>query len=496
MGTIDLPGKTASPGGENPGTDAFRGGPFRDAQFRRDIRQATAGILGENTDRILLHLEATVSATVSATLSAGGGKPLGRAAKKELREKLYAYIERNYGELLCRLSRDHDGLTRREVGRLLDSMGGADGFNTGEIEKSGAAAFREPPEARAVGAPKGDAAAFVPWENACHVLSCVFSDNAARPKTVTDLKLSLNISEYDLLSPAARHKATAMHLIGDLICGHLFGEIERVARDEAGQATDARELAGRILERCTENAVPAVAEIALPEGACGRGFDAALGLLVSLLADRGLDYQFMERLADGDDVRIREYEDTDPDALPDERYTVRLRYFDRARLDFERGAYDAAVGAYDAAVGHFLDLLDVIYRDSKSVFRINDFDDLARKNGKRVKGEPVGRPAVERCFRLRGRAGLAQIRGRMDTVRESLNPAERRVSEERLAFLEREYARLERMADPHRIRPGILLDVEASSVKRKRTTLDSMSGVLDEFLKRLPDAFRPDVDGA
>ncbi|MCL2194041.1 MAG: hypothetical protein FWB78_11705, partial [Treponema sp.] len=506
-----LPNNPAKPRG---GTDAFRSSSSAGSTpLAEDMRRVTAQVLEEKTDKVLQHLETVLVA------ASGGERSLGRMAKRDLREKLYEYIERNYNELLNRLSHGGAGgfrRTHKEVGNLLGSMDGVDRFNTGEIEKFAPAESWDHLEAHANGIlmAKSDAAAFVPVENTCNVLSCVFKDNACKPKTVTDVKLSLNIPEYDLIPPSVRHKATALYLIGKIICGHLSKGIDReahavigkAASDSSSPSEEAKpsqgELAGRILERSMEKAVPSpdpqdmarnIAAKAMLESTRRHGFDGAFALFVSVLADCGLDYQVVEKLASaegGYDVAIREYEDTDIAALPDECFALRLRYFDQIRLDRERRAYDTAVGNFDAALGHFRDLLEVIYQDSKSIFKVNDFDDLAKKNRNRTKAKVES--GVEKDGVLLGRNGLAQVRDRMRTVCEYLNPAERRISEERLAFLEKEYARFECMINPYRIQPGILLDVDVSSIKRKKTTLNSMSKALNEFLKGLSNVFRQD----
>jgi hypothetical protein len=62
--------------------------------------------------------------------------------------------------------------------------------------------------------------------------------------------------------------------------------------------------------------------------------------------------------------------------------------------------------------------------------------------------------------------------------------------EDRLAFLEREYNRFEYMINPYHLNPGILLDVDITSIKRKKATLDAMANVLNEFLHGVSKGFQ------
>jgi hypothetical protein len=69
-------------------------------------------------------------------------------------------------------------------------------------------------------------------------------------------------------------------------------------------------------------------------------------------------------------------------------------------------------------------------------------------------------------------------------------PIERRVMEDRLAFLEKEYYRFEYTINPYHLQPGILLDVDITSIKRKKATLDAMANVLNEFLSGVSKGFQ------
>jgi len=77
----------------------------------------------------------------------------------------------------------------------------------------------------------------------------------------------------------------------------------------------------------------------------------------------------------------------------------------------------------------------------------------------------------------------------MQRMYDYLYPIERRVMEERLAFLEKEYDNFEYMINPYHLQPGLLLDVDITSIKRKKATLDSMANVLNEFLSGVSKGF-------
>ena len=180
-----------------------------------------------------------------------------------------------------------------------------------------------------------------------------------------------------------------------------------------------------------------------------------------------MGYQFIENLKNARQVVLREYEDTDTANLPDERYQVSLRYVDNAQLIEERKAYDVQMKSFETEVQHICDLLAVIYEDSKSSFKVNDFEDLAKKKKGRIgkhkekTGEPVYedidkvwdeisfvKPAeteVERLNRTylyekdKIRQRIVLMWNKMKAMYDYQYPIERRVLEERLKLLESEY---------------------------------------------------------
>jgi len=78
----------------------------------------------------------------------------------------------------------------------------------------------------------------------------------------------------------------------------------------------------------------------------------------------------------------------------------------------------------------------------------------------------------------------------MKKMYDYLYPVERRVMEDRLSQLEREYFRFDYMINPYHLQPGLLLDVDITSIKRKKATLDAFSNVLNEFLHGVSKGFQ------
>jgi hypothetical protein len=78
----------------------------------------------------------------------------------------------------------------------------------------------------------------------------------------------------------------------------------------------------------------------------------------------------------------------------------------------------------------------------------------------------------------------------MKKMYDFLYPIERRVMEERLFWLEKEYFRFDYMINPYHLQPGLLLDVDITSIKRKKVTLDAMGNVLNEFLHGVSKGFQ------
>ncbi len=129
--------------------------------------------------------------------------------------------------------------TSREMIELLDKIGGADKFNTGEIEKSMVNMYGHlqghiqrgmndlENETNAILRQKTDVGAFVRGENAYAIIKCIFKDNQLRPKYVYDVKLSINILDSELVSPIYHYQVTVESLLKDAIQKHIQDLIDK-----------------------------------------------------------------------------------------------------------------------------------------------------------------------------------------------------------------------------------------------------------------------------
>ena len=210
---------------------------------------------------------------------------------------------------------------------------------------------------------------------------------------------------------------------------------------------------------------------------------------------------------------------TDPQILPDERYGLRLVFYDNAQLLEERRGYDVQVKSFEVEVQHLWDVLEMVYQDSKFMKGIVDYADLAKRYRSKIRrkikaktGEPLyediekswdeisfikpGETEVERMNRTylyekdKVKRRLILMRERLDQMYEYRYPIQRRVMEERMAFLDSEFQKFDYMINPYHIQPGLLLDVDITSIKRKKATLNGMAGVLNEFLHGVSKGFQ------
>ena len=85
---------------------------------------------------------------------------------------------------------------------------------------------------------------------------------------------------------------------------------------------------------------------------------------------------------------------------------------------------------------------------------------------------------------------LRRVRAKITTSFGYENPKTRVVMDQRVDFLENEFESFDYQINPYHIQPGIVLDVDITSIKRKKFTLNRMANVLNEFLNGVSKGFQ------
>lgn len=469
--------------------------------------------------------------------------------------------------------------TPKEIVELLDKVGGSDKFNTGELEKSVVNMYGHlqghiqrgmndlENETNAILRQKTDIGAFVRGENAYSIVKCAFKDNAMRPKTVSDIKLSINILDSELISPIFHYQVTVEHLLKEQLSKHITElidrEIDKLKEElvDSGRAemNDSEVMFEKIklVEKFTDdntsdpnsrrytilakkfmdkieglraeieqddydplNMREQIKKIIDSENIRNRGFNTAVNTLTSILDTSRLGYQYCDNKKNARECMIREYEDLNEPALPDERYAIRLVYFDQNQIRELKRIYDTRISAFMREVDAVWDVVHSLYETKKKKFlglskTMKDFEDLTEKlmpskwvrERKQLLGDPDELQWNELQFRdpastfveknnrtytveiVNVGKRLEYLRNKMREMFGYQNPVERVVIDERINVLEKEFNKFIYEINPHHLQPGLLLDVDMTTTKRKQYMMKAMANVLNEFLHGISQGF-------
>lgn len=554
------------------------------AQEGRDKVAEQKLILDETTDKVLNHIVNKLPAEVLEQMNVMGG----------LKEYLYKYINQHYVNMFNRYqvtvedefikkvrdfvdreeSKTLNRYTPKEITEILDKIGGADKFHTGEIEKSIVNMYGHlqghiqrgvtdlEVETNSILRQKTDVGAFVRGENAYSILKCIFKDNNMRKKHVYDVKLSINILDSELISPMYHYQTTVEKLMKDAIQKHIqdlidhqveafndelvdqgkrdlgasekmfekFKRIENFTDDEKEDEKSKRYtiLAKKFLdkieglraeideeERDPLNIRDNIKYIIDEENIRNRGYNTCVNSLTSILDTSKLGYQVCDNLKNARICHIREYESRDFSELPDERYAMRLAYYDGNQLREEKKEFDKQMRAFTVAIQEIWDVTHAYYESKKRFRSLRDLDDLynrimskewkAEKRARdadpdAVPWNEVGEMYIENTFveknnrtyedRIKNLQGkISYLRDMMEKMHKYQNPVERVIIDERLNFLEAKFNAFTYLVNPHHIQPGVVLDIDITTIKRKQYMLKGMANVLNEFLYGVSKGF-------
>jgi hypothetical protein len=561
------------------------------AQEGRDQKREYDQLITEEADKVLKTIQSKLPKEVLERLDVMGG----------LKEKLYNYFNQNYQNMFNRYitttedemvkkirnfidKEENKSLARytpKEIATMLDEIAGADKFNTGEIEKSIVNMYGHlqghiqrgindlENDTNSLLRQKTDVGAFIRGENAYSVVKCAFKDNNFKPKTVTDVKLSVNILDSELISPIFQYQATVEYLIKDQISRTItqlieneieqyqdqlidegkeeltdaqviFEKMRRVPNytdDDAEDETSKRYtfLAKDLMEKIEGlraeidprefdplNIRENLKKIIDMENIRNRGFNTAVNSLTSILDTSKMGYQYIENLKNARELIVREYEDTDPNSLPDERYQIRLKYYDAEQLLNEQDAYDQQMENFRRKIQQLWDVVEAVYQSGKSNFRVTDYEDLVKKMNSKVQrrkqsvAEESEEPIVEEINKVWNeiqrvkqdktdverlnatylhekslfKKMLNKAAERIQAIYGFQNPKERVVLDQRIMYLRKEFEDFDYLINPYHIQSGLILDIDITSIKRKKFTLNGMANVLNEFLHGVSKGFQ------
>jgi hypothetical protein len=464
--------------------------------------------------------------------------------------------------------------TPREVIELIDKIAGPDKFHTGEIEKSMVNMYGHlqghiqrgvndlETETNSILRQKTDIGAFVRGQNAYAILKCVFKDNELRPKYVYDVKLSINILESELISPMYHYQVTVENLLKDAIQKHvqdlidrqvqafndelvdqgkreltgsekLFEKIKRIENFTDDEKDDEKSkrytiLAKKFLDKIeglraeidVEDYDPLnirenIKYIIDEENIRNRGYNTAINNITSILDTSKLGYQVCNNMKNARVCHIKEYEETDTTVLPDERYAMRLAFYDQNQLKEEKKEYDKQMESFSTEIKMLWDVTHGYYESKKRFRALKDFDDLAArimsKEWKRAKKEreedpesvlwnEVGEMYPEDSFVEKNNRTyenrIVNLKNKLNYLKDMLqkmhgyqNPVERVILDERVNFMSKRFNEFTYRVNPHHIQPGLILDIDIATIKRKQYMLKGMANVLNEFLYGVSKGF-------
>jgi len=170
--------------------------------------------------------------------------------------------------------------------------------------------------------------------------------------------------------------------------------------------------------------------------------------------------------------------------------------------------------AFSREIGKLWDVIHAHYESKKRFRSLKDFDDLTKRLMKKdwrvniqeeddasgTMWNEIGEMYPENTFveknnRTYEHRNLHLVR-KMRYLREILvkmhgyqNPIERVILDERLNFVEKRFHEFTYKVNPHHIQPGLILDIDVTTTKRKQYILKGMAGVLNEFLFDISKGF-------
>ena len=253
-----------------------------------------------------------------------------------------------------------------------------------------------------------------------------------------------------------------------------------------------------------------------------RGFNTAVNALTHILDWSRMGYQHIENFKSARVLVIREYAETDVSLLPDERYQLRLEHYDPHQIRAMREAYQLQLQELERTVHEVWDVVHKIYAEDRDQNGKDDWESFAKRlleqpekrswfatraEEEAPAAEPAG-PAWNEITFIHSKTAstvadhptlterIDDVKGRFPIMQQLLGkvfeeevPDLRVILEGRIGFLEDEFNRFAAQVNPFHVQPGVLLDLDIVTIKRRSSTMMTIANVLNEFLYTISAGF-------
>ncbi len=247
-----------------------------------------------------------------------------------------------------------------------------------------------------------------------------------------------------------------------------------------------------------------------------RGYNTTINAITSILDTSKLGYQVCDNMKNARVCFIKEYEELDKSILPDERYEIKLSYMDQNQIREACKEFDRQIDAFTREVHLLVDVTDAYYQSTKRFRALRDFDDLSKRLMSRdwlrrreaerqdpswVNPDDIGMLYNENSFVEKNnrtyedrtkflKNKLRQLKAKLNDMHGYQNPVERVILDEKIHFVEKKFNEFTYEVNPHHIQPGLIFDMNVTTIKRKQFMLKNMANVLNEFLYGVSKGFQ------
>ena len=245
------------------------------------------------------------------------------------------------------------------------------------------------------------------------------------------------------------------------------------------------------------------------------GFNRIINTLTTILDSSKLGYQYINNYKNARTCIIQEYTSVEKEELPDESFVVRISYYNAEQIHALKEAYDMQAAELQDEIEKAAKVVEKISAEFNARNGRRTYRDISKKvlgetpsfekdgtgvNGRGVDSlwhdvslyrplDPGNKVHTYREFNNELKKKLGILQNRVYGIYGNNYPKPRRILDERIKFLKEAFQKLSNRINPHHIQQGLILEVDITSVKRKKTTMNAMSNVLNEFLLKVSRGF-------